>query len=86
VNGLEHGAQRVDIDAANGAGDRIEGRQLADPSFLWRDDAVGERPQLGQVAGRVRFEEQGLEAVAPDVGAGTLVVDHVARRHAEVAV
>jgi len=79
-------AQRVGIDATDRAGDRIEGRHLADPSFLLRDDAVGDRPQLGQVAGRVRFQKQGLEAVAPDVGAGALVVDHVARRHAEVAV
>src|SRR5690606_7588545 len=42
--------------------------------------------QLGQVAGRVRFQEQGLEAVAPNVGTGALVVEHIVRRHAEVAV
>src|SRR5690606_6729116 len=39
-----------------------------------------------QVAGRVRFQEQGLEAGAADVGAGALVIEHVVRRHAEVAV
>src|SRR5690606_38097681 len=54
--------------------------------FLLRGDAVGDRAQLGQVAGRIRSQEQGFEAVAANVGAGALVIDHVARRHAEIAV
>src|SRR5690606_39745540 len=43
VNGLEHGAQVAGVDAPGRAAHRIEGRQLADPGFLLRDDAVGDR-------------------------------------------
>src|SRR5690606_38160207 len=86
VNGLEHGAQVAGVDAPSGAAHRIEVRHLADPGLVLADDAVGDRPQLGQVAGRVRSQEQGLEAVAADIGAGALVVEHVVRGHAEVAV
>jgi len=59
VDVLEHGAQVAGVDAPSGAAHRIEGRQLADPGFLLRGEAVRDRPQLRQVAGRVRFRNRG---------------------------
>ena len=36
ADSLNHGTQVAGVDAAHEAGDRIEGRQLADPGFLLR--------------------------------------------------
>ena len=83
---FDDAAQRVGIDAAHRTGGPRRRPAAGRSRFplAWRGRPRSTAAATGSWPGSV--QEQGLEVVALDVGAGALVVKHVVRRHAQVAV
>ena len=86
ADGADDRAECCWINATHGRRRRGVGREIGDPGVLSVKDPVRDRAQLGKVATGVGLEEVRLEAWAADIGPRALVVDHVVRCEADVAV
>lgn len=82
---IDHGPEGCRIYAARRGGGGIVGGQSGDPAVVLIKDAVGDRPQLGEIPTGIELVEHRLEAWLAHIGPQAAVVVHVVRGEADVA-